>query len=143
MRCTIQIRADAKYLNTFKQHKASGKKLIAQIAPSVRIALGEPFGGKVKATQIVTSLKKIGFDYVFDTNFSADVTIIEEANVLIEHIKHGEPMFTSCCPGWMQFVDSSCPDIKKNVSTCKSPQQMMGSLVKTYFAEKIQQKPAK
>lgn len=139
MRCCI--RADAKYIQTFKEKKLAGKKLIAQVAPSVRVALGEPFGGKVKGTQIVTSLKRIGFDYVFDTNFSADVTIVEEANELIQHIKNGQPMYTSCCPGWMQFVDSSCPEIKGYISTCKSPQQMMGALVKTYFAEKIHQKP--
>ena len=133
----MKLRIYASHAHTIKAKKLAKKVKIAQVAPSVRVALGEPFSGKVNPKQMVTCLKKIGFDYVFDTFFSADLTIIEEGTELLEHVKNGSPMFTSCCPGWMQFVDQACPELKPHISTSKSPQQMMGAVVKTYFAEQI------
>lgn len=135
----MKLRVYASHAHTvsIKAKKLAKKVLVAQVAPSVRVALGEPFAGKVNPQQMVTCLKKIGFDYVFDTFFSADLTIIEEGTELLGQLKKGAPMFTSCCPGWMQFIDQACPEIKQYVSTSKSPQQMMGAVVKTYFAEQI------
>ena len=118
--------------NILVNQKANNKVLIAQIAPSVRIGLQTP------ANKIVTGLKRIGFDYVFDTLFAADLTIVEEGNELIKRIKTGRlnmPMFTSCCPGWMKLVKSSYPSLLEFVSTTRSPQEMMGSLVKRYYAD--------
>lgn len=118
------------------------KILIAQIAPSVRVAIGEEFGlesGVVTTGKIIAGLKKLGFDYVFDTQFSADVTIVEEANELIERIKNKGvlPMFTSCCPAWVYFMEHTFPELTPHLSSCKSPQQMLGALVKAYFAKKM------
>ncbi|ABR31445.1 ferredoxin [Thermosipho melanesiensis] len=118
------------------------KILVAQTAPSVRVALGEEFGmepGSVSTGKMVASLKKLGFDYVFDTNFAADLTIVEEGTELVERFKEGGPfpMFTSCCPGWINLLEKIYPEFIPNVSSAKSPQQMMSSVVKTYFAKKI------
>jgi NADH-quinone oxidoreductase subunit G len=127
----IKSATDKCYLDKLRSEKRLQKKLVAQVAPAVRVAIGEPFGKIVKPTQIVTSLKKIGFDYVFDTLFSADLTIIEESNELIKNVMIGKlPMFTSCCPGWYQLVQSSFPELMPNISTSKSPQQMMGAIIK-------------
>lgn len=128
-------------MNSFKD-----KFLIAQIAPSVRVAIGEEFGlppGTITTGKIVTGLKKLGFDKVFDTQFSADLTIMEEAAELVERITHKGilPMFTSCCPAWVYFIENNYPQLTKNLSTCKSPQQMMGAIVKTYYAQKNNLKP--
>jgi len=89
--------------------------------------------------KIATALRMLGFKKIFDTNFTADLTIIEEANELIERIKNNGvlPMLTSCCPGWIKYMEEYYPDFMQNVSTCKSPQQMMGALIKSYFAEKF------
>lgn len=123
--------------------KACKKIQIAQVAPAVRVAIGEPFGINLTDKQLVTVLKKIGFDYVFDTTFTADLTIIEEANELLHRLKHNGklPMFTSCCPGWIQLAEQSFPEIVDNISTCKSPQLMMGSIIKHYFSQKINYHP--
>lgn len=122
------------------------KILIAQTAPSVRVALAEEFGetpGTVSTGKMVAALRKLGFDYVFDTNFSADLTIMEEGSELLERVKEGGsfPMFTSCCPGWVNMMEKLYPEYTANLSTAKSPQEMMSALVKTYFAEKIGVKP--
>ena len=124
------------------------KKVVVQIAPAVRTAWGEVFGLKDKdATvgKIVDALKKMGADYVFDTSFSADLTIMEEANEFVHRYTNGligdRPMFTSCCPGWVRFVKSQYPRMTKSLSTAKSPQQMFGAVMKSYFAEKIGVKP--
>jgi len=124
------------------------KILVAQIAPSVRVAIGEEFeleSGTIITGQVVAGLKKLGFDYVFDTQFGADLTIIEETNELIERIKNKGvlPMFTSCCPAWVYFMEKSFPELTPHLSTCKSPQQMMGTVIKTYFAKKINIDPKK
>lgn len=123
--------------------KSCKKIQIAQVAPAVRVAIGEPFGVKLNDKQLVTLLKKVGFDYVFDTTFAADLTIVEEANELIHRLtEHGKlPMFTSCCPGWIQLAEQSFPDITDNISTCKSPQLMMGAVIKHYFSQKINYHP--
>lgn len=120
------------------------KVTVVQVAPAVRAAWGEVFGlSEEEATmgKIADALKKIGFDYVFDTVFSADLTIMEEGNEFVERFKKGDmkqmPMFTSCCPGWVRFVKSQYPHLVSRLSTAKSPQQMFGAVMKTYFARKI------
>lgn len=124
------------------------KVVVAQIAPAVRAAWGEALGMKrEEATfgKIVHALKKMGVDYVFGTAFSADLTIMEEGNEFLERLKKGEtkvrPMFTSCCPGWVRFVKSQFPHMVPQLSTAKSPQQMFGAVMKTYFADSIGVKP--
>lgn len=117
---------------------------VIQIAPAVRTAWGEAFGLSPEfatAKRLVGVLKRIGFDYVFDTNFSADLTIMEESAEVLARLtdgkKHRYPLFTSCCPGWVRFMKSQYPDMVKCLSTSKSPQQMFGVIAKTYFADKI------
>ena len=119
---------------------------VVQIAPAVRASLGEeynlPLGTNVTG-QLVTALKRLGFKYVFDTNFAADLTIIEEADELQDRIVNGKtlPMFTSCCPGWVKYIEQNRPNLLDHVSTCKSPHEMEGAVLKTYFAEKTGLKP--
>ena len=117
---------------------------VVQIAPAVRVAWAESFGltGKKAATgKMVAALRRLGFDYVFDTNFSADLTIMEEGSEFLERFTHRDryhwPMFTSCCPGWVRFIKSQFPHYVDGLSTAKSPQQMFGAVAKTYFAETI------
>lgn len=124
--------------------------VVAQVAPAVRTAWGEQLGlNREEATvgKILDGLKKLGVNYAFDTTFSADLTIMEEGSEFIQRFTAGEfkerPMFTSCCPGWIRFVRSQFPHLKKYVSTSKSPQQMFGTVMKTYFAEKIGVSPDK
>ncbi len=123
---------------------------VVQVAPAVRTAWGENFGlSKEFATakRLVGGLKKIGFDYVFDTVFSADLTIMEEGSELLKRIpdikKTGKPMFTSCCPGWVRFVRSQYPDMEAQLSTAKSPQQMFGAITKSYYADLLGVHPDK
>ncbi len=118
------------------------KTVILQTAPAIRVSIGEPFGmpqGTISTGKMVASFRRLGFDYVFDTNFSADLTIIEEGTEFITRLTQGGklPLITSCSPGWIKFMEHFYPELMENVSTCKSPQQMMGALVKTYFAQKI------
>lgn len=117
------------------------KKVIVQTAPSVRAQLGECFGMPIGTNvegKMVAALRRMGFDKVFDTDFGADLTIVEEANELVERIKNGGtlPMITSCSPGWVKFCEFYYPDLLEHLSTCKSPQQMTGAVIKTYWAEK-------
>lgn len=115
---------------------------VAQIAPSVRVAIGEEFGyepGENLTGQLYAALRRLGFDAVFDTNFSADVTIMEEANEFVERFSHGKrdlPLITSCCPSWTDYMEKLHHDFIPNFSTTKSPQQIMGVLAKTYYAKK-------
>ena len=118
------------------------KIVVVQVAPAVRTAWGEPFGlprEKATAQRLVTALKGMGFDYVFDTDFSADLTIMEEGSELVEHLKHPEgvkfPMFTSCCPGWVRYCKARHPRFTDQLSTSKSPGQMFGAIAKSYYAE--------
>ncbi|RLD54802.1 MAG: NADH:ubiquinone oxidoreductase [Bacteroidetes bacterium] len=125
------------------------KTVVVQTAPAVRAALGEEFGmepGTRVTGQMVTALKQLGFDYVFDTDFAADLTIMEEGTELLGRLKrHLEgdesvqlPILTSCCPGWVNFFEYNYPDLKDVPSTARSPQQMFGAIAKTYFADKIE-----
>lgn len=123
---------------------------VVQIAPAVRAAFGEAFDlspKKATVNLLAGALRKAGFDFVFDTSFTADLTIMEEGSELLERLKKGDlkeyPMFTSCCPGWVRFVKSQYPTLVKQLSTAKSPQQMFGSVMKTYFAKKQNLDPAK
>lgn len=123
-----------------------GKTVVVQVAPAVRVALGEEFGmepGTIVTGKIVSALRKLGFDRVFDTDFAADLTIIEEASEFIHRVKHGGrlPMLTSCCPAWVKFFEHQFPDLIDIPSTCKSPHQMLGAVAKSYFAEKMEIKP--
>lgn len=116
------------------------KIVIAQTAPAVRVALGEEFGmdpGTIVTGKMVTALKEMGFDYVFDTNFAADLTTVEEAYEFAERFRNKEnlPILTSCCPSWVKFIEHNFADMFHIPSTCKSPHEMFGSVAKTYFAE--------
>ena len=118
-----------------------GKHVVAQIAPAVRVALGEEFGmetGSVVTGKIVAALRRLGVDRVFDTNFGADLTIIEEASELLHRVKTGGklPLLTSCSPGWVKYIEHFYPDLLDHVSTCKSPHEMEGALIKSYYSEK-------
>lgn len=123
---------------------------VVQVAPAVRVAWAESFGLDTETGSVgrlVAALKRIGFDYVFDTNFAADLTIMEEGSEFIERFTHrGKyrwPMFTSCCPGWVRFLKSQYPDYIDCLSTAKSPQQMFGAVAKSYFAKKLGKDPHK
>ena len=122
------------------------KTVIVQTAPAVRVAVGQEFGfapGVPVTGKLVAGLRALGFDKVFDTNFSADLTIMEEGNEIVERIKSGKnlPILTSCCPGWINFIEHNFPDLLNIPSSCKSPQQMFGAIAKSYYAEKIGVKP--
>lgn len=124
------------------------KTVVVQTAPAVRAALGEEFGlpiGTSVTKKMVAALRRLGFDKVFDTDFTADLTIIEEGNELLERLKKGGklPLITSCSPGWVKYCEHHYPEFLDNLSTAKSPQQMFGALAKTYFPEKIGIDPAK
>ena len=115
--------------------------VVVQTAPAVRVALGEEFDmpiGTNVAGKMVTALKRLGFNKVFDTNTGADFTIVEEANEFIERFQKNEnlPMITSCSPGWVKYIEMNYPELLPHLSTCKSPHQMFGALIKTYYAEK-------
>lgn len=125
---------------------------IAQTAPAIRAAVGEGFGmppGTLATGKMVVALRRLGFDYVFDTEFTADLTILEEGTELLTRLKNklvegGDaklPLFTSCCPAWIKFSEYNYPELLDNLSTCKSPQQMCGAAVKTYYAKKIAKHP--
>ena len=124
------------------------KFVVVQTAPSVRAALGEEFGypmGTNVEGKMAAALRRLGFDKVFDTDFSADLTIMEEANEFIERVQNGGvlPLITSCSPGWVKYCEHYFPDMTENLSSCKSPQQMFGAVLKTYYAEKEGIDPAK
>lgn len=124
------------------------KVVVVQTAPAVRASIGEAFGYKMGTPvegKLAASLKKLGFDAVFDTNFGADLTIMEESNELIERITSGGvlPMITSCSPGWIRFCENYYPEFIPNLSSCKSPQQMNGAMTKSYWAKKMNIDPEK
>lgn len=125
-----------------------GKTTVVQVAPAVRTAWAESFRLSRKfasPSRLAGALRMMGFDYVFDTTFAADLTIMEEASELLERLNHKEeyqwPMFTSCCPGWVRFLKSQYPDMVDCLSTTKSPQQIHGAVIKNYFADKIHEDP--
>jgi len=130
----------------------SEKTVVVQTAPAIRAALGECFGnepGTLVTGKMVTALRQLGFDGVFDTNFAADLTIMEEGTELLTRLKKALvdkaevalPQFTSCCPAWIKFAEHYYPELLPNISSCKSPQQMFGPVAKTYYANKIGKKP--
>ncbi len=117
------------------------KRVVAQVAPAVRVALGEEFGlgdGENVMPLIVAAMRKLGFDEVYDTSFTADLTVIEETNEFLGKLEKGVklPLFTSCCPAWVRYAEEKHPELLSQISTCKSPQQMFGSLIKAYEKEK-------
>lgn len=122
------------------------KHVVVQTAPAIRAAIGEGFGlppGTPCTGKMVTALRRLGFDAVFDTDFAADLTIMEEANEFIERVKNNKllPMITSCSPGWVNFMEGFYPELIEHASTCRSPMSMMSTLLKTYYAQKIGKKP--
>ncbi|MDR1629798.1 MAG: [FeFe] hydrogenase, group A [Oscillospiraceae bacterium] len=123
------------------------KYVIVHAAPSIRVTLGECFGmhlGTNVQGKMVAALRRLGFDKVFDTNFAADLTIMEEANEFVERVKNGGvlPMITSCSPGWIKYCEHYYPELIPHLSSCKSPQQMFGAIIKTWYAEKMNLDPA-
>lgn len=151
--CTVYCPVGALHEKTHKEYVWEAlldkdKYVVVQEAPAIRATLGEEFDmnpEEVTVGKMYAALRKLGFDRIFDTNFSADLTIMEEGTELINRIATGGtlPLITSCSPGWIKFMETYFPNLAKNVSTCKSPQQMFGTLVKTYFAEKENIDPAK
>lgn len=122
------------------------KKVVAQIAPAVRVALGEMFGldaGQSVTGKMVAAIKMLGFDKVFDTSFAADLTVLEEGTEFLNRKTKGEqlPQFTSCCPAWVKYAEQYLPDLLPNMSSCRSPQQMFGSLAKKILPQTLQVKP--
>ncbi len=125
-----------------EQLTSKSRVTIAQVAPAVRVAIGEDLGlpaGVAATGKLVTALRLLGFDYVFDVLAGADITIMEEGTELLHRLRDGGvlPMFTSCCPGWIDFVEKCDPDLIPHISTAKSPHMMEGALIKEYFSEKI------
>ena len=111
------------------------KRVVVQIAPAVRVAIGDSFGlpkGENAIGKLVAALRRMGFDEIYDTNFGADLTVMEESKELVERLESGEnlPLFTSCCPGWVAFCEKKHPEYRKHISTCRSPQEMFGALIK-------------
>lgn len=138
--CPMMSICEVKDYLKVKEIMKSDKIKIFQTAPSVRAALGEEFGYELGTNvegKMVSALRELGADYVFDTTFGADLTIMEEANELVDRIKNKKtlPMFTSCCPAWVKFVETFYPKFIPNLSSCKSPILMQGSIIKNYFAD--------
>ena len=133
---TIKSQVD----EVWKELENPNKKLVVQFAPSVRVAIGEMFGfepGANSTKKLNAALKAVGFDLVFDTNFSADLTIMEEANEFIDRLSNGGklPLFTSCCPAWVRYLETEHPEMLEHLSSCKSPQGMLGAIIKKYVPE--------
>ncbi|MEC9488717.1 MAG: NADH-dependent [FeFe] hydrogenase, group A6 [Halanaerobium sp.] len=125
---------------------APEKTVVAQIAPAVRVAIGEGFGyqpGEINLGQLVAALKRVGFDRVFDTSFAADLTVLEETDEFLARLQEGVnlPQFTSCCPGWVKFAEQYYPEYVDNLSSCRSPQQMFGSVAKKYYTRELGIRP--
>ncbi len=141
--CPVGAIAEKDYTKPVLEAIADPEKVVlVQTAPAVRAALGECFGlpiGTNVEGKMVAALRKLGFDKVFDTDFAADLTIMEEANEFLDRLQNGGklPLITSCSPGWVKFCEHYFPDMTENLSSCKSPQQMFGATAKTYYAEKM------
>jgi len=133
-----EVRAVERVIQTLQEGK---KYLVAQAAPAIRVSLGDFFGlppGANVTGKVAAALRRIGFRQVFDTDFAADLTIMEEGTELVQRIKKNEklPLFTSCCPAWVKYAEHYYPELLPNISTCKSPQEMMGATIKSYLAKK-------
>jgi len=138
--CPKKCLSERDETNKLREYLHSDKVVVMQTAPAVRVALGEEFGMKIGTNvegKMVSSLREIGANYVFDTTFGADLTVMEEAYELVERIKSGikGPMFTSCCPSWVKFLEMFYPEYIDNLSTCKSPIAMEGAMIKNYFSK--------
>ncbi len=139
---TAALREKSHSKQAFDAINDKRKFVVAQVAPAVRASLGEeynmPLGTNVTG-QLVTGLRRLGFRKVFDTNFAADLTIMEEGTELIDRVQNNGtlPMFTSCCPGWVKYIEQNRPQLLKHVSSCKSPHEMEGAILKTYYAKKM------
>ncbi len=146
LRCEENALKEKSHLEKVEEALADDTKyVVAQTAPAVRASLGELFDiepGRNVEGEMVSALRKKGFDSVFDTVFGADLTIVEEASELIERIKNNGPfpMITSCCPAWILYMEQFHPELMENVSSCKSPHMMVGALTKTFFADKLDKK---
>jgi len=146
--CPSGALSERSSFDSIKKAFRDGKVVVAQVAPSLRVSIGEEFGkapGTITTGQLVMALKRAGFHYVFDTNVGADLTIVEEGTEFAERLvkpKPGPfPMFTSCCPGWINLLEKEYPKLISRVSTCKSPQSMISALIKNWWAKQIGQKP--
>lgn len=140
----LMVKSEIK--TAWKAIHAPGKMVVAQVAPAVRVALGEAFGmapGAIVTGKVVAVLKRLGFDKIFDTCIAADLTIMEETAEFVERLQKGAdiPLFTSCCPAWVKYAEHHGSHLLKNLSTCRSPQQMFGSLVKRYWAKELGKRP--
>ena len=147
--CPTGALKEKEYIDdVWKKLKDDESYVVVQTAPAVRVALGEEFGMPIGTNvkgKMVTSLKYLGFNKVFDTNTGADLTIMEEANEFIERLTNGGtlPMITSCSPGWVRFAEKNYPELLDHLSSCKSPHQMFGAIIKSYFAQKCNVEPSK
>lgn len=138
--CPKKCLSERDETDKLRDYLHSDKTIVMQIAPAVRVSIGEEFGYKVGSNvigKLISALRLIGADYVFDTTFGADLTVMEEAYELVNRIKNKNnlPMFTSCCPSWVKFTEMFYPEYLDNLSTCKSPIFMEGSIIKNYFSE--------
>lgn len=138
--CPKKCLSERDETDKLREYLHSDKVVVVQTAPAVRVALGEEFGMKIGTNvegKMISALRKIGADYVFDTTFGADLTVMEEAHELVERIINGVkgPMLTSCCPSWVKFVEMFYPEFIPNLSTCKSPIVMEGTMIKNYFSK--------
>ncbi|HVN96389.1 MAG TPA: NADH-dependent [FeFe] hydrogenase, group A6 [Syntrophorhabdaceae bacterium] len=140
--CPVGAITEKEYINqVWDAINDPTKFVVIQDAPAVRAALGEEFGyppGTLVTGKMLAAARKLGFDRIFDTNFAADLTILEEGSELLKRVKEGGtlPLITSCSPGWIKFIEHFYPELLPNLSTCKSPHQMLGALTKTYYAKK-------
>lgn len=147
--CPVGAISGREQIDEFMAAAADPEKIVVtQIAPAVRLAISEAFGAgrdQLQMGQLVSALRMLGFNHVLNTNFAADLTIMEESQELLERISNGGvlPRFTSCCPAWVRFAEVFYPEHLDHLSTCKSPQQMFGALVKTYWAERMDISPDK
>jgi iron-only hydrogenase group A len=147
--CPTAALSEHKYIDEVLQALADPDKMVVvQHAPAVSVSIAEEFGFKPGTDfdgKMVAALRRVGFDRVFDTSFAADLTIMEEGTELVHRVQNNGalPMFTSCSPGWVKFVEQFYPEFLPNVSTCKSPQQMMGAIIKSFFAQKENIDPKK
>jgi len=136
----IIVKSDLK--NIWKALYNPKQRVVAQVAPAVRVALGEEFGmkpGENVMGKIVAAMRRLGFDDIYDTSLTADLTIIEETKEFLEKLECGDnklPLFTSCCPGWIRYAETKHPELMPYISSCKSPMQMFGAVIKEYFKEK-------
>jgi iron-only hydrogenase group A len=139
--CPVNALAEKSHVQKVWNDLGSSKLTVVQAAPAIRAAIGEEFGmkaGELTVGKLNAALRRLGFKKVFDTNFAADLTILEEGNEFIQRAKAGDlPMFTSCCPGWINFAELFYPQVLPRLSTCKSPHEMLGALTKTYYAQKM------